>query len=186
MGQHRADRYLAAGERFGEQHHVGLDAPVLACEKPARATKPRLDFIGDEQGSVFSAEFQRSLQIAIVRKDDALSLKRLDEESGTILGYVAMPGASRLCSGAEHAQHPTQHRLRQFRRLHEQGTGPGDRRNLRRKFRAAEKASVIEMTVVDDVTPIVKDIYPLYLKVYERSKLQFEKLTSVTFTAWVS
>ena len=38
------------------------------------------------------------------------------------------------------------------------------RRNLRRKFRAAEKASVIEMTVVDDVAPIVKDIYPLYLK----------------------
>ena len=41
------------------------------------------------------------------------------------------------------------------------------RRNLRRKFRAAEKASVIEMTVVDDV--------------YERSKLQFEKLTERYF-----
>jgi hypothetical protein len=51
------------------------------------------------------------------------------------------------------------------------------RRNLRRKFRAAEKAPVIEMTVVDDVAPIVKDIYPLYLKAYERSKLKFEKLT---------
>src|SRR5580693_5714078 len=58
-----------------------VEDPLLACEKPARATKPRLDFIGDEQGSVFSAEFQRSLQIAIVRKDDALSLNRLDEES---------------------------------------------------------------------------------------------------------
>jgi predicted N-acyltransferase len=55
------------------------------------------------------------------------------------------------------------------------------RRNLRRKFRAAEKASVIEMTVVDDVTPIAKDIYPLYLKVYERSKLRFEKLTERYF-----
>jgi hypothetical protein len=60
------------------------------------------------------------------------------------------------------------------------------RRNLRRKFRPAEKASVIEMIVVDDVTPIVKDIYPLYLKVYERSKLQFEKLTERYFCAWVS
>jgi hypothetical protein len=56
------------------------------------------------------------------------------------------------------------------------------RRNLRRKFRAAEKASVIEMTVVDDVAPIVKDIYPLYLKVYERSKLKFEKLTEHYFS----
>ena len=55
------------------------------------------------------------------------------------------------------------------------------RRNLRRKFRAAEKASVIEMTVVNDVAPIVKDIYPLYLKVYERSNLQFEKLTERYF-----
>jgi Peptidogalycan biosysnthesis/recognition len=55
------------------------------------------------------------------------------------------------------------------------------RRNLRRKFRAAEKASVIEMTVVNDVTSIVKDIYPLYLKVYERSKLKFEKLTECYF-----
>src|SRR5262249_61468936 len=50
-------------------------------KKPARSTKPRLDFIGDEQGSVFSAEFECSSQIAIVRKDDALSLNRLDKES---------------------------------------------------------------------------------------------------------
>ena len=55
------------------------------------------------------------------------------------------------------------------------------RRNLRRKFKAAEEASVIEMTVVDDVAPIVEDIYPLYLKVYERSKLKFEKLTERYF-----
>jgi hypothetical protein len=55
------------------------------------------------------------------------------------------------------------------------------RRNLRRKFRAAEKASAIEMTVVDDVAPIINDIYPLYLNVYERSKLQFESLTERYF-----
>jgi hypothetical protein len=37
------------------------------------------------------------------------------------------------------------------------------------------------MSVVDDVAPIVKDIYPLYLKVYERSNLKFEKLTERYF-----
>jgi hypothetical protein len=37
------------------------------------------------------------------------------------------------------------------------------------------------MTVVNDVAAIVKDIYPLYLKVYERSNLQFEKLTERYF-----
>ena len=114
-------------------------------------------------------------------KGDERTADRVQGVFGTIPGFVAMPGASRLCPSAEHAQHPTQHRLRQFRRLHEQGTGPGDARNLRRKFRAAGKASVIEMTVVDDVEPIVKDIYPLYLKVYERSKLKFEKLTERYF-----
>src|SRR5262249_43529456 len=55
------------------------------------------------------------------------------------------------------------------------------RRNLRRKFKAAEEASVIEMNDVDDVGPIVKDIYPLYLKVYESSKLKLEKLTEPYF-----
>ena len=33
------------------------------------------------------------------------------------------------------------------------------------------------MSLVEDVAPIVDDIYPLYLAVFERSPLQFEKLT---------
>jgi len=51
------------------------------------------------------------------------------------------------------------------------------RRNLRRKFRSASRSSPIEMSVIDDVTPFIEDIFPLYLNVFERSKLQFEKLT---------
>ena len=37
------------------------------------------------------------------------------------------------------------------------------------------------MSIVDDVTPIIGDIYPLYLQVYNRSKLHFEKLTKEYF-----
>jgi len=55
------------------------------------------------------------------------------------------------------------------------------RTKLRKKFRAAAQAMPIEMSVVGDVTPIVDDIYPLYLQVYERSKLHFEKLTKEYF-----
>lgn len=55
------------------------------------------------------------------------------------------------------------------------------RTKLRKKFRAAAKALPIEMSIVHDVTPIVSDIYPLYLQVYERSKLHFEKLTKEYF-----
>jgi len=55
------------------------------------------------------------------------------------------------------------------------------RTKLRKKFRAAAQAAPIEMSVVDDITPIVSDIYPLYLQVYERSKLHFERLTKEYF-----
>ena len=55
------------------------------------------------------------------------------------------------------------------------------RSKLRKKFRIAAQASPIDMTVVDDVTPFIGEIYPLYLQVYERSKLHFEKLTAAYF-----
>ena len=51
------------------------------------------------------------------------------------------------------------------------------RSHLRRKFRDAAQSAPIEMSIVSDVTPIIDDIYPLYLQVYERSKLRFEMLT---------
>ena len=52
------------------------------------------------------------------------------------------------------------------------------RKSIRRKLRAAESADPgIELQVVTDVAPYVDEIYPLYLAVYERSPLHFEKLT---------
>jgi hypothetical protein len=50
------------------------------------------------------------------------------------------------------------------------------RKDLRRKFKAAAGAG-IEMSVVDDITPYIGEVYPLYLQVYNRSSLHFEKLT---------
>jgi Acetyltransferase (GNAT) domain len=55
------------------------------------------------------------------------------------------------------------------------------RYKLRRKFREAAQAGPIEMSQVADVTPFIEDIYPLYLQVYERSDLRFEKLTKEFF-----
>ncbi len=51
------------------------------------------------------------------------------------------------------------------------------RKGLRRKFRDAEASAPIELSVVQDVTPVVDEIYPLYLAVWGKSPLQFEKLT---------
>lgn len=49
--------------------------------------------------------------------------------------------------------------------------------DLRRKFRNAAKTPPLGMQAVTDLTPYVDEVYPLYLQVYERSKLRFEKLT---------
>ncbi len=57
------------------------------------------------------------------------------------------------------------------------GVGAKMRSELRRKFRAADKAVPIEMSVTRDIAPVVDEVYPLYLQVYERSPLHFEKLT---------
>lgn len=51
------------------------------------------------------------------------------------------------------------------------------RRKLRKKFETTARAAPIHLSIVDDVTPIADDLYPLYLQVYHRSKLHFEKLT---------
>ena len=50
------------------------------------------------------------------------------------------------------------------------------RKDLRRKFKAARNAP-IEMSVLSDITPYIDEVYPLYLQVYNRSHLHFEKLT---------
>jgi Acetyltransferase (GNAT) domain len=55
------------------------------------------------------------------------------------------------------------------------------RKDLRRKFKAAAAADAIEMEEVCDLSPIIEEIYPLYLAVYERSSLHFEKLTPEYF-----
>src|SRR5215475_5014038 len=57
------------------------------------------------------------------------------------------------------------------------------RKDLRRKFRKAERAPKIEMAVVNDITALVDELYPLYLAVHERSPLKFETLTQDYFRA---
>src|SRR5215471_20217907 len=55
------------------------------------------------------------------------------------------------------------------------------RRKLRKKFKATECDAPILLSVTNDVTSIIDEVYPLYLQVYERSKLRFESLTKGYF-----
>jgi predicted N-acyltransferase len=59
--------------------------------------------------------------------------------------------------------------------------GKATRKDLRRKFRKTESAAPIEREVVNDITPYVDEIYPLYLQVHERSPFKFERLTKEYF-----
>jgi hypothetical protein len=58
-----------------------------------------------------------------------------------------------------------------------QALNSATRRKLRRKFAIAAAAAPIAMSIEGDATPLIDDLYPLYLQVYERSKQHFEKLT---------
>ncbi len=55
------------------------------------------------------------------------------------------------------------------------------RKDLRKKFRTAAASAPIEMTVVADVGAMIEEVYPLYLEVFERSDLRFERLTKEYF-----
>jgi hypothetical protein len=55
------------------------------------------------------------------------------------------------------------------------------RGQLRRDCRRSAGRAQLEMRVVTDITPYIGEIYPLYLAVYERSNLKFEKLTPEFF-----
>ncbi len=62
-----------------------------------------------------------------------------------------------------------------------QALGYVSRKSLRRKFRKTESAAKIDMEVVNDISPHIDAIYPLYLQVHERSPMKFETLTKEFF-----
>ena len=57
------------------------------------------------------------------------------------------------------------------------------RKDLRRKFRKADRAAKIEMEVVTEIAPFIDEIYALYLAVHGRSPSKFETLTKDYFRA---
>jgi Acetyltransferase (GNAT) domain len=68
-----------------------------------------------------------------------------------------------------------------FEQYLQQALSRKTRRDLRLKFRAAEQAAPISLEICGDATPIIDELYPLYLQVYNRSRLQFERLTKAYF-----
>jgi len=57
------------------------------------------------------------------------------------------------------------------------------RKDLRRKFRKVERATRVDLEIVNDIAPYIEEAYPLYLAVHERSPMKFERLTKNYFCA---
>src|SRR6185436_13173894 len=55
------------------------------------------------------------------------------------------------------------------------------RKKLRKNLEATAGVSDIRMSVTDDAASFVDELYPLYLQVFERSRMRFEKLTKDYF-----
>ena len=55
------------------------------------------------------------------------------------------------------------------------------RSQLRRKFKESGERASLEMRFVDDITAYIDEVYPLYLAVWGKSSLQFEKATPEYF-----
>jgi len=137
---------------------------------------------GDEKDEAWAANaLQASLRTyARQNKASLVVLKDFPAKYRPVLETFSSNGYARIPSMpmTRLALHPFQDWDEYFRTL-----GKATRKDLRRKFRKAERAPKIDMEVVNDITPWVDEVYPLYLAVHERSPFKFETLTKNYFRA---
>lgn len=87
-------------------------------------------------------------------------------------GYARVPSMPMTRVGVEY---------KNFEEYMTKALSGNTRSKLRKKFRATERLASLDMSVVRDITPFIDEVYPLYLDVYERATLRFEKLTKEYF-----
>src|SRR5262249_25076969 len=119
------------------------------------------------------ATYARQHKASLVVLKDFPATYRSDLETFPVNGYARIPSMPMTRLSLHYGNWDEY-----FRTL-----SKATRKDLRRKFRKAERAPKIEMEVVSDITPFVDELYPLYLAVHERSPLKFETLTKDYFRA---
>jgi predicted N-acyltransferase len=147
-------RTLMVGNAAGEGHLDGDEAThALVADTLAR----ELNRVG------------RKLKCAMVVMKEFPVKYRAPLARLTGAGFVRVPSMPMTTLGIDYAS---------FDAYLAAMLSPATRGKVRRKLRDAERAKPpITMSVVTDATPFVDEIHPLYMKVFERSPLQFEKLT---------
>ena len=121
------------------------------------------------QASLFSYARQNKASLVVLK--DFPATYRLELETFPINGYVRIPSMPMTRLPLRYNNWDEY-----FRTL-----SKATRKDLRRKFRKAERAPKIEMEVVSDIAPLVDEIHPLYLAVHQRSPFKFETLTKDYF-----
>lgn len=164
---------IAAARRLWP-HFLKLRTLMVGCT----AGEGHLD--GDERAHADIAQALASAIVAQARALDAqmIVLKEFPAKYRRPLAVFLRHGFSRVPSlpmTRLNIDYPS------FAAYMERALNSATRRKLRKKFRIAAQAAPIELSVLADVSPIIDEVYPLYLQVYARSKLQFEKLTREFF-----
>jgi len=135
-----------------------------------------LDQTGDAQGAIvseklrdFLLDYARQVRVAMVVMKEFPATYRAPLACFVEGGYARVPSMPMTRLNIAY---------RDFEHYMSAALSKATRKNLRRKFRDAEAAAPIELTMMGDVTPIVHELLPLYEQVYNRSALHFEKLTA--------
>ena len=106
--EHRAHGDQTAGERLGENYHVGLDVKVMGGEKRAAAVHAGLHFVQHEESAVAPAEFLRGEKIGWVgNAHAAFGLHRLHDEGSELVGGEMLVELIEIaeCDALSSAQH---------------------------------------------------------------------------------
>lgn len=70
-----------------------------------------------------------------------------------------------------------------FEEYMQQKLGKAFRKNLRRKFKVLKTVAPLTMEVLTDVAPVIDEIFPLHLQVFQRARMRFEVLNKEYFLA---
>jgi len=143
----------AAGEGHldGEHGALGMCAQILAQGLVPQARKLKSRLIVMKE---FPARYRSVLQCFVAQ------------------GYTRVPSMPMTSLNIDYAD---------FDDYMKRALTSATRKKLRKNFAASTRAEPLEMSVVHDASDVIDEIYPLYLQVYHRSTLHFEKLTKAYF-----
>lgn len=77
---------VSTREGFGHGDDIGIKVPVLETEPFSGTAHGSLDFVGNEKGAVFAAEFLSGGKVVVGRIFNPFSLDGFEDESGNVAG----------------------------------------------------------------------------------------------------